>query len=76
MSTISYRWKSSDGDQTIEMVRVEGTNGRPYVFGDGAETREIEVREFWIATVPVTQAFWVQVMGAEADPAMTTMTGA
>ena len=70
MSTISYRWKSGDTNRTLDMVHVEGTNGRPFPFGEGEEGRPIDVRDFWIATVLVTQALWAHVMGGEESPAV------
>jgi formylglycine-generating enzyme required for sulfatase activity len=70
LNTMRYRWKSGSIDPELQMVRVEGTNGRPYGFGDGEAPRPMEVREFWIATVPVTQALWVHVMGSEDNPSV------
>jgi sulfatase modifying factor 1 len=69
-STISYRWKLRDADHSLEMVHVEGTHGRPYLFGEGQAARPIEVRDFYVATVPVTQALWTRVMGAENNPSV------
>src|SRR5437870_12265161 len=63
MRTIKYCWRVDDSDHAIEMVHVEGTNGRPFLFGEGTELRAIEVPGFFMATVPVTQALWTQVMG-------------
>lgn len=63
MATISYRWTSDHGEHVLDLVRVEGTNGRPYRFGDGDQTRMVDVPEFWLATVTVTQALWQHVMG-------------
>ncbi len=70
MRTISYKWTTPRGDRSFEMVRVEGTNGRPYSFGTGTESFQVEVREFWIATVPVTQAFWMHLFGTDESPAV------
>jgi sulfatase modifying factor 1 len=64
MVTISYKWTSGGDQHVLEMVRVEGTKGRPYRFGDGNQSRSIEVPEFWLATVTVTQALWHHVLGA------------
>jgi sulfatase modifying factor 1 len=44
------------------MVFVEGTRGRPYWFGEGTERAWIEVPDFFIATVPVTEGLWAHVM--------------
>lgn len=70
MAAISYKWKSGKDEHVLEMVRVEGTNGRPYRFGEGDQTRLIEVPEFWLATVTVTQALWLHVMGNGNNPAV------
>ncbi len=50
------------------MVHVEGTRGRPFFFGEGPGKRAIEIPDFFIATVPVTQAVWTHVMGAASNP--------
>ena len=52
------------------MIRVEGTNGRPYTFGEDKDIRQIEVPSFLIATVPVIQPLWTHVMGAENNPSI------
>jgi formylglycine-generating enzyme required for sulfatase activity len=69
VNSVTYRWQSNDGDHSIELVRVPGTGDRPFSFGEGNETRDIEVAEFFIATVPVTQALWTHVMGEGSNPA-------
>jgi formylglycine-generating enzyme required for sulfatase activity len=46
------------------LVWVPGTEGRPFRFGRGAASREIDVRGFHIGATPVTQALWLRVMGA------------
>src|SRR5262245_39047975 len=65
MSEIGYTWHDGGVARTVRFARVEGTRGTPYRFGaDGGEgVREIEVKDFFIATTPVTQSFWAQVMG-------------
>jgi formylglycine-generating enzyme required for sulfatase activity len=70
MKALRYTWKSGDTDRALDLVYVEGTNGRPYSFGDGTNTRPMEVQSFFIGTVPVTQALWTHVMGAETNPAL------
>jgi len=70
MATISYRWTSNHGEHVLDLVRVEGTNGHPYRFGDGDQTRLVEVRQFWLATVTVTQALWLHVTGDGNNPAV------
>lgn len=46
MPRITYKWTSEEGERAFDLVRVEGTNGRPYRFGDGDQTRIVEVPEF------------------------------
>lgn len=55
----------ADGEHVLRMVRVPGCVGAPYRFGEGESTgcRQIELREFLIAELPVTQVLWVHVMG-------------
>jgi formylglycine-generating enzyme required for sulfatase activity len=68
MAKISYKWTSDAGEHALDLIRVEGTKGRPYPFGEGTQTLVVEVPEFWLATVTVTQALWQHVMGD--DPAV------
>jgi formylglycine-generating enzyme required for sulfatase activity len=70
MRTIKYHWPITNGDSVMEMAFVDGTAGHPYWFGNGSETRQIEVRGFWIGTVPVTRALWMHVMGSKDCPAV------
>lgn len=70
MNKITYKWTSAHGEHVLELVRFEGTNGRPYRFGDGDQTRLVEVPGFWLATVTVTQALWLHVMGHGNNPAV------
>ena len=72
MDDVTYEWPHGKERHAIRFVRVEGTNGTPYLFGTGLERIPVELREFWIGTTPVTQALWTQVMGsnpaARPDP--------
>jgi sulfatase modifying factor 1 len=68
MKSIQYVWRSDDSDHSIELVYVQGTGGRPFLFGEGEERRAIEVSDFFITTVPVTQALWTHIMGAGSNP--------
>jgi sulfatase modifying factor 1 len=70
MTTLSYIWKAGDTGHALDLVYVEGTNGHPYSFGDGMDSRPIEVHDFFIGTVPVTQALWTHVMGSDKNPAV------
>ena len=69
MDRLSYKWRVGDVGHKIDLVRVEGTNCKPYPFGEGANVLPIEVDDFFINTVPVTQAFWTHVMG-EHNPSL------
>jgi formylglycine-generating enzyme required for sulfatase activity len=64
MTILDYKWQVDGSEHTLQLVEVPGTNGRPYLFGRGADRRPIEVPRFYIATAPVTQALWLRVMGA------------
>jgi formylglycine-generating enzyme len=45
-----------------DLVFVEGTHGDPFFFGEGAAARPIEIADFYVARVPVTNALWTRVM--------------
>jgi sulfatase modifying factor 1 len=62
MKRIVHSWRDGDQAHVIEMVHVQGAAGHAFLFGEGAAKREIEVRSFYIATVPVTQALWTHIM--------------
>jgi len=63
--TVTYRWKDSGEDHVLGLIHVAGCVGKPYSFGSGQPTkaRPVEVRDFFMATLPVTQALWAHVMG-------------
>jgi formylglycine-generating enzyme required for sulfatase activity len=65
MTEIGYTWHDGGAAWSVRFARVEGTHGTPYRFGaDGGEgICEIEVKDFFFATTPVTQSFWAHVMG-------------
>ena len=54
MSNLKYCWRVDGFDHSIVMAYVEGTNGRPFLFGEKHEKRAIEISDFFMATVPVT----------------------
>ena len=70
MRALRYNWNASGAGHGFDLVYVEGTNGRPYTFGEGAGSRTLEVRDFFIGTVPVTQALWAHVVGPDTNPAV------
>jgi formylglycine-generating enzyme required for sulfatase activity len=69
MKCVAYTWKAGSGDHVLRLVYVEGTRGDAYPFGEGTPSRLVEVRDFLIGTVPVTQALWNHVVGADSNPA-------
>lgn len=70
MQSISYRWNDEIGDGAFELVHVRGTHGQPYAFGEPPADLLVELPDFYIATVPVTQRLWTHIMGADANPAL------
>lgn len=70
MTAIEYSWTSGGKVRLISFVRVNGTHGRPYPFGEGPGVRLVEVPDFFVGTVPVTQAFWDHVMGSGGNPSL------
>ena len=64
MSIVRLRWQP---DRAFELVLVQGTHGRPFAFG--AQGVPVEIQDFYIATVPVTQDLWTHIMGSVANPA-------
>ncbi|MBM3787469.1 MAG: formylglycine-generating enzyme family protein [Acidobacteria bacterium] len=62
----AYVWNDdSGGGHALHLVRVPGCVGVPYPFGEGESTlvRPIEIHDFLMAIVPVTQSLWQHVMG-------------
>ena len=70
MENIRYRWNTSDGDKVFELAFVRGTHGRPYSCGGKSDARRVEIRDFFIGTVPVTQALWIHVGGPLVNPSV------
>jgi len=70
METISYNWKSGDEVHSFKLVFVRGTHGHPFSFGEGAARRSVHTQDFFIGTVPVTQALWIHLMGPNANPSL------
>lgn len=72
---LTYSWRQSLGQRrhAVSFVYVPGTEGSHYPFGDRASGRGgplIEIpRGFYIGAAPVTQAFWVHVMG-DSNPSI------
>ena len=70
MIHLTYSWSAGNVRYSLDFVHVAGTSGVPYSFGQGGESREIEVRDFLMATLPVTQALWNRVMDSDTNPAV------
>ncbi|MBI1930041.1 formylglycine-generating enzyme family protein [Candidatus Poribacteria bacterium] len=68
MNNIQYRFEAGGTSREIEMVFVEGTKGKPFWFGDEQHHLAIDIKDFFIAKVPVTQAVWKHVMGSGNNP--------
>jgi formylglycine-generating enzyme len=64
MNTISYRWTDDGHTREFALVHVPGTSGAPYTFGDPPRGVSVNMQDFFIAVVPVTQAFWSHVVGS------------
>jgi formylglycine-generating enzyme required for sulfatase activity len=67
MMTPTYKWQADGSEHTLQLVRVAGTSGEPFLFGREPNRLPIEVPEFYISTTPVTQALWLRVM--DSNPA-------
>jgi formylglycine-generating enzyme len=63
MANITYNYDVGNAVHSLNLPLVEGTHGRPYTFGEGEQRLSVEIPDFFIATVPVTQALWTHVMG-------------
>lgn len=70
MENSRYTWKAPGGEHVFELAFVRGIHGQPYSFGEGAAVRPVEIPDFWIGTVPVTQALWIHVVGDDANPSV------
>jgi len=69
MESITYSWNAVDGRHTFDLAFLRGTHAQPYPFGERAGGRPVEVQDFLIGTVPVTQALWIHIAGPDANPA-------
>src|SRR5262245_35895815 len=68
MEPIQYNWNTDGRGHALVLAFVAVTHGHPYLFGEGRLTRPIEIHDFLIGTVPVTQALWAHVTGTNANP--------
>jgi hypothetical protein len=65
MQRISYIWNAGDHSHVFDLAFVRGTQGHPYSFGEQAAGRPVEVRDFFIDIVPITQALGAHIMDAD-----------
>ena len=70
MDSVRYTWAGGEEGGALELALVNGTHGQPYLFGEGDCRLPVELRDFHMATVPVTQAFWTHIAGARANPSL------
>jgi formylglycine-generating enzyme required for sulfatase activity len=68
VAPIRYSWITHDGTNWFDLVFVKGTHGEPYSFGEKPESAPIEIDDFFIGAVPVTQALWTHVGGPLPNP--------
>jgi sulfatase modifying factor 1 len=58
-----YTYEAGEAVHEMEMIYVSGTNGSPYLFGVGGMQHAINVGDFYIGKLPVTQSLWMHIMG-------------
>ena len=63
MDNINYRFLTDNTEHEIELIFVEGTNDNPFLFGTENDKHKINIKDFFIAKFPVTQALWKYIMG-------------
>ena len=56
MDTIAYRWNVGDDGKVFDVVFVRGTHGQPYAFSEAADLATVDIGDFFIGTLPVTQS--------------------
>jgi len=64
VDSITYCWADGQRAGTFTFVHVPGTHGTPYRFGEAPYTADVHLKDFLMATTPVTQAFWHHVVGS------------
>jgi sulfatase modifying factor 1 len=58
-----FAWRGPAGPEELVLAAVPGTSGSPYLFGQAAQRRPMQVAGFHIGATPVTQGLWQLVMG-------------
>src|SRR6266700_7076787 len=67
MNSLEYTFDRGGSEHKLHMVFMEGTGGRPFVFGTEKNTLEININDFWMARFTVTKALWEFVTGTTAN---------
>ena len=62
MTNVTYNYETGNAVHSLNLVPVAGSHGCPYTFGEGEQRISVEIPDFFIATVPVTQSLWAHVM--------------
>ena len=70
MASLRYSFQFSGEDHSLDLIHVEGTHGSPYSFGNASASAQVNVRDFYIASTPLTKALWSHVM--TSNPAIGT----
>ena len=65
MGPLRFTW--GNPASRLELIFVPGTQGRPYSFGEESVRPAIEVPDFFLATVVVTNDLWAHVMQEPFD---------
>jgi formylglycine-generating enzyme required for sulfatase activity len=68
--SLRYNWESGGTDWAMDFIRVEGTHGQPYLFGESPAARMIEVSDIYVGFTAVTQATWDHVLGDGTNPSV------
>ena len=43
MSKLSYKWEAEGSEHVMELAKVPGTEGKPFLFGRGSNRGPVEV---------------------------------
>jgi formylglycine-generating enzyme len=70
LEPIRHHWADTNDEHVAEFIHVRGTHGHGYSFGEPEGDRIIEVRDFFIGSVPVSQSLYTHIMGAGSNPSL------
>jgi sulfatase modifying factor 1 len=68
MNDLEYSFEAGGKHYELTMIFVEGTHGKPFLFGEENYKQEINITDFFISKFPVTIALWKHVMNSEGYP--------